>query len=63
MQKISGKALLKDFFFHFIVMPHLFTSYFVNSELATKVISSECLFHFILGYCMYIFLYLLKNCS
>jgi len=35
-------------------MPHLFTTYFVNSELATRVISSEC--------CMYIVFYLLKSC-
>lgn len=34
------------FFFNFTVKPHLFTSYFVYSELAPRVINSECLFHF-----------------
>lgn len=42
-------------------MPHLFTGCFVNSEVARRAISSECLIHFMLGYSMYIFLHLFKN--
>lgn len=61
MQKASARALLKGYFFFYFI--HLFTSCFVNSELATRVISPECLIHFMLGYSMYIFLHLFKNCS